>query len=153
MGYDKNGNMTGRQTSSIGGPVGDNTALNQMVGYQIIWFEGNSVIYNHSMPRASTDKYYLGLEQSQVYSGGQITMSDIETTINNGGPIAVLYGNYDKNNIWSWHWVEGIGYVSAPGHESLVVSNDLWGGVQRIQTFDEFAGEYVGDNTPMETLG
>lgn len=114
----------------------------------IVWFEGNPIIYNHTMDWVSTDKYYLGLKQSQDYANGQITMAEIETTIDNGDPFAVLYGNYDQQNIWSGHFVEGIGYASAPGHDSLVVSNDPWGGIQRIQTFDEFAGDYVGDNTP-----
>ena len=32
MGYDKNGNMTSRQRSSIGGPVGDDTSMEVSIG-------------------------------------------------------------------------------------------------------------------------
>ena len=65
-------------------------------------------------------------------------MTEIKMTILVDSPFAVLYGNYDSNNIWSGHWVLGIGYAIAPGHNPLVVSNDPWGGVQRIQTYDDF---------------
>ena len=45
------------------------------------------------------------------------------------------------------HWVLAIGFVYAGGHEPLVVSNDPWNGVQRIQTYNTFLS-YVGDKDP-----
>ena len=65
-------------------------------------------------------------------------MTEIKMTILVDSPFAVLYGNYDSNNIWSGHWVLGTGYAIAPGHNPLVVSNDPWGGVQEIESYDDF---------------
>ena len=67
--------------------------------------------------------------------------------IDEGDPFGVLYGGNDVNGDWYGHWIVGIGYASAPGHETLVVSNDPAGGVQRIQSYTEFQ-IYVGDAVP-----
>lgn len=46
------------------------------------------------------------------------------------------------------HWIVGVGYATAQGHDFLVVSNDTAGGIQRIQAYDDFKGDYVGDANP-----
>ena len=57
-------------------------------------------------------------------------------------PFGVSYR--DETNQFG-HVILGIGYANAPGHNPLVVSNDPWGGIQRIQTFNDFH-EYEVNN-------
>ena len=92
MGYDKNGNMTSRQRSSIGDPVGDNTnmevsigtmqsnpgsesvaetfsynSLNQMVGYQNS--NGTNASYAYDATGMRTSKTVNGVEKKFYYNG------------------------------------------------------------------------------------
>lgn len=95
----------------------------------------------------------LGIKTGQEQFIGQLTEKEIKNTIDNGNPFGVLYGeNYFNASIgeneWSGHWVVGVGYATAQGHDFLVVSNDPAGGIQRIQTYDDFKGNYVGDTNP-----
>ena len=71
--------------------------------------------------------------QSQEQSGGNLSMTEIQLTIDAGNPFGALYLNLN-----SGHWILGIGYAIAPNHEPLVISNDPWGGIQRIQTYNDF---------------
>ena len=110
---------------------------------------------NYNVPREWISTDYIagllglsGVTASQTQRAGNLSMDEIKGTINVNSPFAVLYGNYDSNNIWSGHWILGIGYAIAPGHNPLVVSNDPAGGVQRIQTYDEFNDPYVGEASP-----
>lgn len=65
-------------------------------------------------------------------------MADIQTTVDGGSPFGVLYEIQDVAGNWYGHWILSVGYATAGGHDPLVVSNDPAGGVQRIQTFNEF---------------
>ena len=117
-------------------------------------YTGSPMTYNKPFHWVSTDKYYFDLEQSQSQSSGVLDINAIQSTIDNGDPFGVLYGTNVLNpqtNSYEWvgHWVLGIGYASAPGHEPLVVSNDPNGGVMRIQTYSDFCGPYVGNNYGM----
>ena len=118
----------------------------------VVSFWGDPISYNEACYWISSDKLYLGVDQTQVQSAGILSISEIQATIDSGNPFAALYGNYytDGNGDMSWsgHWVLGIGYATAPGHESLVISNDPWGGVQRIQTYNDFKDYYAGDEIP-----
>ena len=96
----------------------------------------------------STSMLNLGISVEQYQQAGKITGSQIIGNISSGRPVGVLYGNYDVNGEWSGHWVVVIGCAKAPGHNTLVISNDPNGGVQRVQTYNEFNGNYVGDRTP-----
>ena len=89
---------------------------------------------SYNLPQAwfSTERTGL-VSQYQDQDLGMLTMSEIESQINGGDPFGVLYRNSS-----SGHWIVGVGYASAAGHDSLVVSNDPWGGVQRTQTYDDF---------------
>lgn len=91
----------------------------------------------------------LGIKTGQSQRRGILTEKQIQETIDDGKPFGVLYGSFYKDSNgtfqWSGHWGVGTGYASAPGHDSLVVSNDPAGGVQRIQTYDDFKKSYVGD--------
>lgn len=75
-------------------------------------------------------------------------MDEIMDIIGNNDIFGVLYGNTDEIGDWSGHWVLGIGGAQAPGHVSLVVSNDPSMEIRRIQSYDEFRGNYVGDVVP-----
>lgn len=50
------------------------------------------------------------------------------------------------------HLVVGRGYVSAEGHDDLVVTNNPWGAVN-IQTYDDFMAGIPGDDTGMKVYG
>ena len=81
---------------------------------------------------------YYGLSESQEQNLQILTEQGIKNVINSGKPFGVLYGAYNQYGDWSGHWVVGIGYASAPGHDLIVVSNDPWGGIQRIQSYNDF---------------
>ena len=132
-------------------------AANDMVmqGLETLNADG-SLNYNVARPWQSAD-YVAGLlgiseiNEAQNQSAGALSMANIQTEIDAGNPFSVLYGSFYMDEgvrRWSGHWVLGIGYASAPGHEPLVVSNDPAGGEQRIQTYDDFRGNYVGDPAP-----
>lgn len=113
------------------------------------------VSLNYNVPREWFSTDYIagllglsGVTASQTQGTGTLSMDEIKGTINANSPFAVLYGNNDSNNVWYGHWILGIGYATALGHMPLVVSNDPAGGVQRIQTYDDFVGPYVGDASP-----
>ena len=115
-------------------------------------------IYNEARAWISLDQIKLPLSEPQISSQqdqwmGGLTISGIQQLIDNGSPFAALYGyGYDTNGdgvydtLSDGHWILGIGYASAPGHDSLVISNDPWRGVQRIQTYNDFL-YYAGDQT------
>ena len=92
IGYDKNGNMTSRQRSSIGGPVGESSnmevsigtmqsnsgsesaaetfsynALNQMTGYQNS--NGTNATYAYDATGMRTSKTVNGVEKKFYYNG------------------------------------------------------------------------------------
>ncbi len=128
--------------------LGDNTDRTQNIAAYTRAFiyplEGAPILYNQIAPWVSSDKLFFGLTQKQEQLSGVITMSEIQFTIESNEPFGALYGAYDNTGNWSGHWVVGTGYATAPGHNPLVVSNDPAGGVQRIQTYDEFISYYVG---------
>lgn len=113
--------------------------------------------YNQARAWKSTHKYQKlvnsdisGIIQNQIVR--PLSEQEITSLIDAGKPFGVLYGGYYYDDYqtptWSGHWIVGIGYAAAPGHEMLIVSNDPWGGVQRIQTYDVFKGPYVADSKP-----
>ncbi len=107
-------------------------------------------IYNEARAWISLDQIKLPLSEPQISSGQQqyektiLTINQIAKLIDQGMLFAALYGEYDDYNgdgkpDWSYgHWVLGVGYATAEGHAPLVVSNDPWGGVQRIETYNDF---------------
>ena len=95
---------------------------------------------NYNVPRAWQSTDYVagllglsGVTASQTQTYGNLSMADIQATIDGGSPFGVLY-----RSATSGHWVLGVGYATAPGHDPLVVSNDPAGGIQQIQTYNEF---------------
>ena len=98
--------------------------------------------YNKSNIWKSTDTLGLGITAGQTQTNTTLSMSEIQNTIDAGNPFGVLYGasyvDASGATQWSGHWVVGVGYATAPGHEALVVSNDPADGIQRIQTYSEF---------------
>ena len=96
-------------------------------------FDGTPVLYNEACYWVSSDQLYLELSQSQSQTLGILTVEEIKNTIDNQNPFGVLY-----RDEYSGHWVLGIGYAIAEGHDPLVISNDPWGGIQNIQTYDDF---------------
>ena len=77
----------------------------------------------------------LGITAKQKETMGVLTMKEIQNTIDRGSPFGVLYRDDILN---SGHWVLGIGYASAPEHNQLVISNNPLGGMQSIQTYNDF---------------
>jgi len=88
--------------------------------------------------------HQLGITQRQEEIRSTLTMSEIKQTFQNRSPFVALYGAYE-GSVWYGHYVIAIGYASAPGHEPLIISVDPMGGIMRIQTENEFRGNYVGD--------
>ncbi len=95
---------------------------------------------NYNVPRSWQSTDYVanllgisGIGAVQTQNPGILSMKDIQSTIDNGNLFAALY-----RNSTSGHWVLGIGYATALGHDPLVVSNDPWNGDRNIQTYDEF---------------
>ena len=80
----------------------------------------------------------LGILHAQTQGLTPLQSSFIGSIIDSGRPFGVLY------NGLTGHWILGIGYASAPGHAFLVVSNDPAGGVQRVQTYDNFITYHDG---------
>ena len=113
---------------------------------------------DYNLPRRweSTDylSYILGLEpcRQQIQNRWKYKMQDVAYWVSMDIPFGVLYGNTDTEGNWSGHWVLGVGYASATGHEPLVVTNDPNMGVRRIQTYNEFVGNYVGDDVPWRPI-
>lgn len=109
-------------------------------------------VYNEPREWQSTSSIGLNIANNQTQVSYPLTETQIQRTIDLDNPFGVLYGNYyiDYQGIerWSGHWIVGIGYVTAPSHISLYISNDPAGGIQRVQTYDVFKGNYVGDPTP-----
>jgi len=95
-------------------------------------------IYN--IPRAWTGVAYTGsligitnIRASEKQVQYDLSLYEIENIIDSGNTFGVLYRSQT-----SGHWVLGIGYAKASGHDSLIISNDPWKGVQRIESFADF---------------
>ena len=97
----------------------------------------NAMEYNVPREWQSTDYIaeMIGVKVTESQTSEEIVLSmeQFQVLIDSGSPIGVLY----RDN-YSGHWILGIGYASAKGHDSLVVSNNPWGGVQTTQTYTSF---------------
>ena len=91
--------------------------------------------YNQPWSWVSTDDPALGLgiTAGQTQTSGTLSMSEIQTTIDGGIPFGVLY-----RDAHSGHWVVGTGYINIQGGGQYVISNNPWGGIQSIQTYNDF---------------
>ena len=94
--------------------------------------------FNVSRPWMTTDYVagllgLTGITATQTQTLGNLSMADLQTTVDGGSPFGVLY-----RDATSGHWILGTGYATETGHDPLVVSIDPWGGVQSIQTYNVF---------------
>ena len=108
---------------------------------------GTPISYNEANYWISSHKLNYNLSESQVQISRRLSPNEVKSSINNRNPFGALYRGRDSNGNWSGHWLVGVGYANAQGHEMLVVSNDPNGGVQRTQTYTEFE-LYAGDYAP-----
>ncbi len=96
-------------------------------------------ISTDSIPVIS-EKYEI--TSSQCKTTPEMEFDDIYSTINN----ECIFGiNYTKPTV-NGHYVLGVGYATASGHEPLIVTNDPYGGIQRTQSYNEVL-TYEGDRT------
>lgn len=114
--------------------LGDTTDRTLVIA-QAITGQTNVTGYNQPWCWVSTNDDVLGLDITvgQIQSSGRLNMAEIIETINQGNPFGVLY-----NDGVSGHWIVGIGFINVQGGGQFVISNDPWGGVQRIQNYNDF---------------
>lgn len=107
-------------------------------------------VYNHARKWVSLNMISskendpLNVTQRQDYLWTSLTKKEIREELNNLNPFCTVYGD-TKNGEWRGHIIMTIGYVEAPGHQMLIISNDPFQPIQRIQTEVEFRGNYVED--------
>jgi len=75
------------------------------------------------------------IDFNQTEFADALSPSTIKSTIDHDSPFGVLFRAIEGD---SGHYVLGIGYATAQGHPFLVISNDPWMGIQRIQAYEEF---------------
>ena len=92
----------------------------------------------------------IEIKVSQSQELGKLSIGTIAHLINNDSPFGVAYHgtvlNADGIPEEKGHFVLGVGYAIAEGHDPLVISNDPSGGVQRVQTYEEFKNYNMGDD-------
>ena len=159
MGYDKNGNMTSRQRSSIGGPVGDNTnmevsigtmqsnpgsesvaetfsynTLNQMVGYQNS--NGTNASYTYDATGMRTGKTVNGVEKKFYYYGIHIiNEGDAEgITATNFIGLSGIEGRKNSAN-------SGMAYFMKDAHSDVRGVTDSGGTVIENYSYDIWGNE------------
>ena len=152
MGYDKNGNMTSRQRSSIGGPVGENTSmevsigtmqsnpgsesvaetfsynvLNQMVGYQNS--NGTNASYTYDATGMRTSKTVNGVEKKFYYNGMYI--------LNEGDSTEITATNFVG--------LTGIEGRQNGANEMAFFMKDAHGDVVKAMDSEDFRADYEYD--------
>ena len=65
------------------------------------------------------------------------------------GPIIAIYASYNEEVVRSGHEVAVTGYVEAPGHEGLVLTNNPWGD-SNVQTLSDFKNGIPRDTSGMK---
>ena len=152
MGYDKNGNMTSRQRSSIGDPVGENTnmevsigtmqsnpgsesvaetfsynSLNQMTGYQNS--NGTNATYTYDATGMRTSKTVNGVEKKFYYNGMYI--------LNEGDSAEI--------NVTNFVGLTGIEGRQNGANEMAYFMKDAHGDVIKAMDSEDFRADYEYD--------
>ena len=181
MGYDKNGNMTSRQRSSIGGPVGDNTnievsigtmqsnpgsesvaetfsynSLNQMVGYQNS--NGTNASYTYDATGMRASKTVNGVEKKFYYNGMYILNEGdgAEITATNFIGLTGIEGRKNGANEIAYFMKDAHGDVRGVTDSSGTVienySYDIWGNeTQESSGSFDNPFHYTGEYTDEES--